>query len=143
MGDAQGQGGLVGPVFFLDENHCGNPHLHAAFEDSAVAFERLTDHFARGTPDADWIPIVAVRQWIVLTSDARIRSNFLERQAVRVNLLRLFYFSRNDIAGHELGQLLRKALPRILKLCQTQVAPFAASISKGGDVEVRDTFDED
>ena len=142
MGDVEGQGGLEAPVFFLDENHSGNPHLYAAFRDAGILFERHQDHFLRGTDDTVWIPVVAGRRWAVLTADARIRHNQLERQAVRANRLRLFYFSRNDFSGTEMGSILRKALPRMLKICREEGAPFAVSISRSGDVKIQDAFPE-
>ena len=38
MGDAEGQSGVDSPVFFLDENHCGNKHLHAVFRAAGLEF---------------------------------------------------------------------------------------------------------
>jgi hypothetical protein len=140
MGDAEGQSSLVHPVIFLDENHCGNVHLHAALTAAQVPFEKHLDHFARGLEDAAWIPVIAARHWVLLTSDARIRYNSLERDAVKANALRMFYFTRNDIAGAEMGAALAKAIPKILSLCRTQEPPFAASISRNGEVALRDVF---
>ena len=140
MGDAQGQSGLTLPVFFLDENHCGNPHLHAAFRATGVPFEKYTDHFQRGAEDTEWIPAVAQHGWVVITADARIRRNSLERQAVMENKLRLFYFSRNDFSGVELGEILKNALPKMRAICEDQSPPFAASISRTAEVVVRDVF---
>jgi hypothetical protein len=141
MGDAERQGGVEPPVIFLDENHCGNAHLHAALEAAGVPYEKHLDHFARGIEDTEWLPRIANEGWVLLTSDARIRYNFLERQAVKENNLRMFYFTRNDIAGVEMGLVLSKALPKILTLCRTQDPPFAASITRAGDVNLRDTFE--
>lgn len=138
MGDAQGQGGVGRLVIFLDENHCGNPHLHRVLQDASIPFERHTDHFPRGLPDAEWIPVVAARGWIVLTADARIRYNSLERDAVKAHGLRLFYFARNDFSGAEMGTILRAALSRIIKVCETEQPPFVASINRRGDVALRD-----
>ncbi len=142
MGDAEGQGSLEQPVIFLDENHCGNPHLHAALDAAGVRYEKHLDHFLRGVEDTEWIPIVAAKGWVLLTSDARIRYNSLERDAVKSNNLRMFYFTRNDIAGREMGTALSRAIPKILSLCRGQHPPFAASISKSGDVNLRDLFEK-
>jgi len=141
MGDAQGQGGLERPTIFLDENHCGNSHLHSALDAAEVPYEKHLDHFTRGAEDTAWIPKIARKNWVLLTSDARIRYNSLERRAVKENSLRMFYFSRNDIGGPEMGSILGKALPKIIALCNTEKPPFAASITRAGDVNIRDTFD--
>jgi hypothetical protein len=140
MGDAQGQGGLIQPVFFLDENHSGNPHLHAAFEAAGVLYEKHLEHFPRGVDDTIWLPEVAKQNWVVLTADTRIRYNSLERLAVRDHQLRLFYFSRNDFGGAEMGLILQKALPKMIAICSSHQPPFAASISRKGEVTVRDDF---
>jgi len=125
-------------VIFLDENHCRNPHLIAVYE-------KHLDHFPVGAEDVLWLPEIARRNWILLTSDARIRRksrvNYLELEAVRSNSLRMFYFSRNDSPGVKMGESLRRALPKIKKLCETRQPPFTASISKSGEVTLRDTFE--
>ncbi|MGA8937542.1 MAG: hypothetical protein WB439_00100 [Acidobacteriaceae bacterium] len=141
MGDAEGQGSVEQPVIFLDENHCGNKHLHAALDASGVRYEKHLDHFPRGIEDTAWIPVVAANGWVLLTSDARIRYNSLEKNAVRANRLRMFYFTRNDIAGAEMGVALSKAIPKMIALCHVQRPPFAASISRGGDVTLRNIFE--
>jgi hypothetical protein len=131
MGDEQGQGGVVLPVFFLDENHCRNPHVIRAIEEKGLTCEKHLDHFPAGSEDTDWLPIIARRGWTLITTDARIRTNFLEREAVRVNSVRMFYFAKNNLAGMEMGNALRHGLPKMLSLIQSQPPPFTASISKG------------
>ncbi len=142
MGDEQGASGLVVRelVIFLDENHCRNPHIIEAIEESGLVCEKHLDHFAAGLEDTVWLPIIASRGWSLLTTDARIRTNYLEKEAVRVNRVRMFYFSRNNLAGFEMGIALRRALIPMQRLVQTQSPPFTASINKNGDVTLRDTF---
>jgi hypothetical protein len=141
MGAEQGQSGLAGPVFFLDENHCRNRHMIEAIEEHGFVCEKHLDHFDPGTEDTVWLPVIAKRGWSLITTDARIRKNFLEREAVRVNRVRMFYFSRNQLAGAEMGQALRKALPKMERLIRDHRPPFTASITKGGEVALRDTFE--
>lgn len=140
MGDAEGQSGIASFVVFLDENHCRNPHLLRALADAGVACEKHVDHFSAGLEDTAWLPIIAQRGWCLLTTDVRIRYNELERQAVRENSVRMFYFSRNNVAGIDMGKSLAKALPRMQQLFETQVPPFIASINRAGDVTLRETF---
>jgi len=52
----------------------------------------------------------------------------------------MFYFSRNNLAGSEMGKALRRALPEMQRLIGSQPPPFTASINKNGDVQLRDTF---
>ena len=143
MGELQGQGCLdrtVELVIFFDENHCRNPHLIATIEESGTRCERHLDHFAPGTADTSWLPEVGRKGWCLLTTDARIRTNYLEREAVRVNGVRMFYFSRNQLAGREMALAIERALPSIASLYLTQPAPFTASISRSGEVRLRDAF---
>lgn len=140
MGDEQGQGGLAALVFFLDENHCRNPHMIAAIEESGSVCEKHLDHFKAGVADTEWLPVIAGRGWSLITTDARIRTNFLEKEAVRANAARMFYFSRNNLAGREMGAALRRALPEMRKLVERQAPPFTASITRSGQVTLRDTF---
>ncbi len=143
MGAEQGQGSLVAAspfVLFLDENHCRNRHVISAIEHHGIRWESHLDHFAPGTEDTEWLPEIGRRGWALLTTDARIRSNFLEREAVRTNRIRMFYFSRNNLAGMEMGVALLRAIPAMLKLVGTQAAPFTASISRSGEVKLRDSF---
>ena len=140
MGDEPGQSGLTGLILFLDENHCRNPHLIRTIEERGIVCEKHLDHFPPGCEDTKWLPAIAARGWSLLTTDARIRSNLLEKKAVRENKMRMFYFSRNNLAGIEMGVALRKALPAMERLIREQSPPFTASISKSGEVKLRDTF---
>jgi hypothetical protein len=140
MGDEQGQSGITELVLFLDENHCRNSHIVEAIEERGIVCEKHLDHFAPGCQDTEWLPIIAQRGWCLLTTDARIRSNFLEKEAVRTNGVRMFYFSRNNLAGSEMGIAIRRALPQIEQLIQAQTPPFTASINRNGEVTLRDTF---
>jgi hypothetical protein len=140
MGDEQRQGSLTKLVLFLDENHCRNHHVIEAIEEHGIVCEKHLDHFQAGSEDTDWLPIIGQRGWCLLTTDARIRRNTLEKEAVRSNGVRMFYFSRNQLSGQEMGVALRCALPHMEKLVQTQAPPFTASINKKGEVTLRDTF---
>lgn len=73
----------------------------------------------------------------------RIRYNELERQAVKENSVRMFYFSRNNIAGIDMGKSLARALPRMKQLFEIQAPPFIASINRAGDVTLRETFQQE
>lgn len=142
MGDEQGQSGVSQFVLFLDENHCRNPHIIQAIAEYGAVCEKHLDHFEQGTEDIKWLPVVGEHGWCLITTDSRIRRNKLEKEAVRLNNVRMFYFSRNQLSGKEMGQALKRALPKMEELAQNQLAPFTASIGRNGDVTLRDTFDD-
>ena len=140
MGDEQGQSGIAELILFLDENHCRNPHVIQAIEERNIVCKKHLDYFQPGSEDMEWLPVVAQNDWSLLTTDARIRTNLLEKEAVRANGVRMFYFSRNNLAGIDMGNAIRRALPEMQRLVKTQTPPFTASINKKGDVTLRDTF---
>jgi hypothetical protein len=134
LGVEQGQSDITKLVVFLDENHCRNRHVIEAIEEQGIVCEKHLDHFAPGSEDTDWLPVIAQRGWSLLTTDARIRTNFLEKEAVRASGVRMFYFYRNNLAGNEMGIAIRRALPQMQHLVLTQAPPFTASINKKGEV---------
>jgi hypothetical protein len=127
-------------VLFLDENHCGNLFLRAALADAEIPFESHLDHFRPGTEDTEWLPEIGKREWCLLTTDKRIRKRPLEREAVRENGVRMFYFASNQASGQQMGETLRRAIPEMQRLAANQPPPFTASISKSGEVKLRDSF---
>ncbi len=142
MGNDSREGGLTDFVVFLDENHCRNPHLLRVFEQSNVRCEKHLDHFPAGLLVSSGSPSSLNGTGFLLTTDARIRSkprvNELERRAVARSGLRMFYFSTNQASGEQMGDTLRRALPRMRALCAEQMPPFTASINKAGEVTLRD-----
>lgn len=125
-------------VIYLDENHCNNKYILSVLKSAGIQVERHLDHFARGTPDEEWLPLVGMNGWVVLTTDKRIRYRSNERQAVIDHDIRMFYFSKNDMSGQQMGDALKKALPEIQKLYSTQPPPFFAAITRTGEVHLRE-----
>jgi hypothetical protein len=124
-------------AIYLDENHCNNKCVLAVLRDSEIQVERHLDHFARGTPDEDWLPFVGQNGWILLTTDKRIRYRTNEKQAVMKHRVRMFYFSTNDMTGRQMASALEKALPEIQKLCAKHPPPLIAAITRNGEVYLR------
>lgn len=127
-------------AIYLDENHCNNKKVLAVLANAGVSVERHLDHFSRGTPDEDWLPLVGKNGWALLTTDKRIRFRTNEKQAVIQHKVRMFYFSKNDLSGEQMASALEKALPEIRKLYFKQPPPFFAAITKAGQVYLREKF---
>ncbi len=125
---------------FLDENHCNNRHLLTVLRAEGVRHERHAGHFAPGTPDTEWLPTVGQRGWALLTSDGRIRYHTLEKQAVERHEIAMFYFSRNNMGGADMGAALAAALPAMQRMFAQQRRPFIASITREGRISLRETF---
>ncbi|MDP9039794.1 MAG: hypothetical protein M3O02_11075 [Acidobacteriota bacterium] len=141
MGDEPRERCLSDLIIFLDENHCRNPHIVQAIDKYGASCQKHLDHFVPGTPDTVWLPVVGRNGWCLLTTDARIRRNLVEKEAVRNSLVRMFYFSRNQLSGSEMGEAITRALPRMENLVRNHAPPFTASVSRTGEVTLRDTFE--
>ena len=127
-------------AIYLDENHCNNKKVLAVLANAGTRVERHLDHFSRGTPDEDWLPLIGENGWALLTTDKRIRFRTNEKQAVIRHKVRMFYFSKNDLSGEQMASALEKALPEIRRLYSQQPPPFFAAITKAGQVHLREKF---
>jgi hypothetical protein len=96
---------------------------------SAARSRRLLEHFPHATRDEDWLPEVGRRGWVVLTKDARIRSNALERGAVVASDVALFELTRGDLTGVEMGAIFCAALGRIRTVLRRYPVPIVATVS--------------
>jgi PIN like domain len=124
-------------VLFLDETSHNCAPLHAALESSKTEYVRHGSRFRPGVFDEEWLPVVGRAGWAVLTCDKRIRYNQLEREKIVEYGIREFVFTSGNLSGKEMGDILKKALPKMKKLFDEYPAPFIATISKSGNVVVR------
>src|SRR6202049_762596 len=97
-------------VLYLDENlHNCKPILDALAL-YGVRHERHGAHFAAGTEDTTWLPLVGERGWMLITKDKRIRFNELEKSAIQRHRVREFYFASGNYSGAEMATFLFSAL---------------------------------
>lgn len=73
----------AGPVYFTDENTLGLGKLlrRAGREDVLYPGHEDLPEVPVGTPDLDWMPIIAERDLVVVTRDRRIRTRPAELRA--------------------------------------------------------------
>ena len=133
------------PVFFIDR--CLGKHpIQEILREMGVRVEVHDDHFPQNTLDQDWIPKIGEWGWIILTKDARIARNTLERQAVARANLRMFTLASKKLSGEETAIAFREALPCMVKFIAENPAPFIAKVYKDGKVSVwktaQDLLDE-
>ena len=103
----------------------------------SVRFERHLDHFGRGIPDEDWLPLVGSKGWALLTADKRIRYNFLEKHALEEHAVREFVFTSGNMSGQDMAAALELAIPKMRRLCHKLKPPFVASITRLSEVHLR------
>lgn len=124
-------------VLYLDENLCNSQAILETLQKLRVRFERHLAHFRRGILDEEWLPLVGSKGWILLTTDKRIRYNFLERRALQLHGIREFVFTSGNMSGQEMSVALEAALPKMRRLCRKFKPPFVAAITRAGEVHMR------
>ncbi|SRR5712692_3545444 len=124
-------------TLYLDENLCNARVILTTLEKLGVRFERHLDHFSRGTADETWLPHVGSKRWILLTTDKRIRYNFIEKRALERNGVREFVFASGNMSGREMATALEIALRKMRKFCRQFQPPFVAAITRSGEVHMR------
>jgi hypothetical protein len=122
-------------IFFIDR--CLGKHpIFEKLRETGIRVEIHDDHFPPNTLDADWIPKIGEWGWIILTKDARIARNTLERQAVARAEIRMFTLASGNLTGEETAIAFQKALEPMLKFIEKNDSPFIAKIYRDGRVQV-------
>lgn len=73
--------------------------------------------------------MVGSNRWVLLTSDKRIRYNFLEKRALEQNAVREFVFASGNMSGQDMAVALEAALPKMRRFCRRFMPPFVAAIT--------------
>lgn len=122
------------PVFFSDEN-LGRRAFPGLLREAGVRLEVHYDHFAQGAQDEDWLGPVGDRGWVLLTLDARLRYNRLERDAIMNHGLAAFVL----VGGQthiEKAEIFLACRHRVLRFLDRQPRPFIAKIYARGQVKL-------
>lgn len=97
---------------------------------------RHDDHFARDTPDEEWLREVGSRGWVVLTKDKDIQRNELERRALVGASVACFMLGRGDLSGARMGSILVESLCSMRRALRRFSVPLAATVTASGHVRV-------
>ena len=121
-------------VFFIDR--CLGKHFIVdALKQTGITIEIHDDHFAPSTLDTEWIPEIGRRGWIILTKDANIGRNHLERQALARAGIRMFTLVSQNLSGEDMAEIFRIAIPNIQKFISKHPAPFIAKVYRDSKVK--------
>lgn len=84
----------IAPRFFVDENDLALARALASARHDVVhpGHGRLAE-VPKGTPDVDWMPIVAAKDLVVISRDKKIRTRTAELAAYRECGLRVFFLT--------------------------------------------------
>jgi hypothetical protein len=122
-------------TFFLDRS-LGGEIVATALRSAGERAVAHDDHFADDEPDVAWLRQVGENGWVVLTKDAHIRTNALERQALLTAGVAAFMLGRGDVKGPQMAEAFVKALPRMKKVLRRWEVPIIATVSIDGAVAV-------
>ena len=118
-------------TIFLDYQ-IGRYVVADALRAAGAVVEVHIDNFAPAAPDLEWIPEVGKRGWVLITRDANIRRNPLERSSYEDARLRGFVVTGKDFGGRELAELLVRSLSGMVKRAAGRPGPLLFAISRGG-----------
>lgn len=125
---------LVEPYTFFVDRSLGAGVVVAALcaaKENVVVHD---DHFAPNTSDVAWLGEAGKRGWVVLTKDARIRTNALERTALLDARVAAFMLGRGDVTGAVMARAFVAALPAMKKSLRTCDVPLVGVVSVVGAV---------
>ena len=118
-------------TFFLDYQ-IGRYVVADALRAAGAFVEVHIDHFSQSAPDLEWIPDIGKRDWVLITRDANIRRNPLERAAYEEAGLRGFVVTGKNIGGPELAGLLVRSLQGMVNRAAGRPGPLLFTISRTG-----------
>ena len=94
------------------------------------------NHFSQTAKDTQWLPVVAKRQWIILTKDKMIQKRQLELDAVMKNDAYLITFGRGDYTAAEMVKSFDLAFEKIRNAVALYKPPLIARITKTGNFKI-------
>jgi hypothetical protein len=127
---------LVEPFTFFVDRSLGGAFVAAALREAHQNVVVHDDEFQSDARDVDWLRAVGAKGWIVLTKDARIRTNALEREALLAARVAAFMLGRGDMNGRQMAAAFIAALPRIAKVLRRWEVPIVATVTAFGGVSV-------
>lgn len=126
----------VEPVFFTDENALGlGKLLRRGGRDDVVhpGHEGLPD-VPLGTPDLDWMPVVATMNLVVMTRDKRIRTRPIELQSYWEHGIRSVWIgAKRDLGPRDQLELLLHHESRLHRqIVKLGPGPWALKLTTSG-----------
>jgi hypothetical protein len=127
---------LVEPFSFFVDRSLGGAFVAGALREAGHAVVVHDDEFEPDARDIDWLQAVGKRGWVVLTKDARIRTNALERGTLLSANVAAFMLGRGDMKGPQMATIFMAALPRMTKVLRRWDVPIIATVTAVGGVSV-------
>lgn len=127
---------LAEPFTFFIDRSLGSGIVPSALRACGEAVVVHDDHFGEDTTDVAWLAEAGRRGWVVLTKDARIRTNALERGELLSAGVAAFMLGRGDLRGTEMARAFTTAMPRMKTVLRRWDLAMIAVVAADGGVSV-------
>ena len=115
------------PTFYVDE--CLGRAIALRLQTDGYDAKPF-DEFG-GSCDAEFLPVIGQRNWILLTKDKNLRRNQLEVEAILNAGIRAFVVTATTLNHQQITELLLNAMPKICRVSR-QRGPFVYNITATG-----------
>jgi predicted nuclease of predicted toxin-antitoxin system len=122
-------------TFFVDRSLGGHVVADALKHAGEVVVVH-DDVFEPDAADTTWLTEAGKRNWIVLTKDARIRTNELERMALLEARVAAFMLGRGDRGALDMAAAFLKAMPQMKKALRKWGRPLIGVVTIDGAVSL-------
>ena len=118
-------------IYFIDR--CLGRGVASALAQAGVDVRYHDDCFPEDAKDAEWLPEVGAKGWIVITKDKNIRRTPIELEATIAAKLRLFVLAgAGNKTGTQTAELILEQRSRIERTARKTPAPFIAGVTQTG-----------
>ena len=118
-------------VFFIDRS-LGKHKVADALRAAGALVELHDNHFPPDAKDADWLPVIGGKRWILLTKDDRIRYREHERKSLLDSGVRSFVLTNRNLSGDEMAALFVQNLPKMTRIARRERGAFIAAVTWTG-----------
>lgn len=126
----------LGPVYFTDENTLGLGKLlrRSGRDDVLYPGHEGLPEVTLGTPDLDWMPVIAKRGLVVLTRDRRIRTRPAELRAYReLGIRSVWLGAKQDLGPRQQLELFLAHEARLKReITKRGAGPWALAMNASG-----------
>lgn len=127
---------LVEPFTFFVDRSLGGAFVATALRRAGHSVCVHDDLFDTNASDIAWLTSVGKHGWVVLTKDAHIRTNALEREALLSANVAAFMLGKGDMKGPQMAAAFLSAIPRMVKVLRRWHIPIIATVIAAGAVSV-------
>ncbi|GBF82833.1 hypothetical protein [Aphanothece sacrum] len=122
-------------TFFIDR--ClGKKCIVETLRNAGITVAIHDEHFAPNAQDVDWLPEVGQRGWVLLTKDANISKNQVERIAVAQAKIKMFVLASQQLSGQDMANIFLKEIVKMQEFVRKNNAPFIAKIYRDKGIEM-------